>query len=68
MLSIAVMNGWLLRQMDVNNAFLHGTLFEIVYMMQPPGLKDLSRPGYVRRLRKAIYGFKQASRMWYSIL
>ena len=68
MLTIAIMNGWLLRQMDVNNAFLHGTLFEIVYMMQPPGFKDLSRPDYVRRLRKAIYGFKQAPRMWYSIL
>ena len=59
MLSIAVMNGWPLRQMDVNNVFLHRTFSEIVYMMQPPGFKNLSRPDYVRRLRKAIYGFKQ---------
>ena len=54
-LNIAVMNGWPLRQMDVNNAFLHETLFEIVYMMQPSGFKDLSRPVYVCRLRKAIW-------------
>ncbi|RVW28582.1 Retrovirus-related Pol polyprotein from transposon RE2 [Vitis vinifera] len=46
-LSIAIMNGWPLKQMDVNNAFLHGNLTETVYMMQPPGFKDLSRPDYV---------------------
>ncbi|KAL6321118.1 hypothetical protein AAG906_012890 [Vitis piasezkii] len=36
-LSIAIMNGWPLKQMDVNNTFLHGNLTETVYMMQPPG-------------------------------
>ena len=36
-LSIAVMNGWGLRQMDINNAFLHGEFSETVYMLQPPG-------------------------------
>ena len=32
LLSIAIMNGWPLKQMDVNNAFLHGNLTETVYM------------------------------------
>jgi hypothetical protein len=68
MLNIAVMNGWPLRQMDVNNAFLRGTLSETVYMMQLPGFKDLSRPDYVCILRKTIYGLKQAPRSWYSTL
>ena len=67
-LSIAIMNGWPLKQMDVNNAFLHGNLTETVYMVQPPSFKDLSRPDYVCRLRKAIYGLKQAPRAWYSSL
>jgi len=31
-LSIAVSNGWQLHQLDINNAFLQGTLTEDVYM------------------------------------
>ncbi|KAL6315549.1 hypothetical protein AAG906_000852 [Vitis piasezkii] len=35
-LSLAVSQGWSLRQLDVNNAFLQGTLTEDVFMSQPP--------------------------------
>jgi hypothetical protein len=67
-LTIAVTQGWLLRQLDVNNAFLHGTLTEAVYTVQPPGFKDDTKPTHVCRLNKAIYGLKQAPRAWYSAL
>uniref|UniRef100_A0A2N9EPP9 Reverse transcriptase Ty1/copia-type domain-containing protein n=1 Tax=Fagus sylvatica TaxID=28930 RepID=A0A2N9EPP9_FAGSY len=36
-LSIAISSGWSLRQIDIQNAFLHGNLSEEVFMSQPPG-------------------------------
>jgi histone deacetylase 1/2 len=67
-LSIAVSRGWSLKQLDVQNAFLHGYLDEEVYMQQPPGFEDKTKPQYVCRLDKALYGLKQAPRAWYSRL
>jgi hypothetical protein len=67
-LSITIMNEWVLRQMDVHNAFLNGELIEIMFMKQPPRFKDLSKPHHVYRLNKALYGLKQAPRAWYTAL
>ena len=53
-LSLAVMNVWDLRQLDVNNAFINGELTKTVFMVQPPRFKDLSKPDHVCRLKKAI--------------
>lgn len=67
-LSFAVSKGWCLRQLDVQNAFLHGVLEEDVYMKQPPGFVSSTHPSYVCKLAKALYGLKQAPRAWYSRL
>jgi hypothetical protein len=64
-IAVAASRGWLLHQMDVKNAFLHGELQEEVYLDQPPRYEDMSHPNYVCRLRKALYGLKQAPRAWH---
>jgi hypothetical protein len=38
-LFLAVLEGWSLRQLDVQNAFLHRLLDEEVFMHQPPGIQ-----------------------------
>jgi hypothetical protein len=57
-LSFAVSQGWSLHQLDMQNTFLHGVLEEKVYMKQPPGFVDPSRPTYHCKLDKARYGLK----------
>jgi histone deacetylase 1/2 len=59
-LSIIVSQDWFLRQLDVQNAFLHGILEEKVYMRQPPDYVDKDKPNWVCKLDKALYGLKQA--------
>nr|GEZ61444.1 uncharacterized mitochondrial protein AtMg00810-like [Tanacetum cinerariifolium] len=55
-------------QMYVKMAFLNGPLKEEVYVAQPDGFVDLDHPEKVYRLRKALYGSKQAPRAWYDEL
>nr|GEV77876.1 hypothetical protein [Tanacetum cinerariifolium] len=52
-------------QMDVETAFLHGTLKEYMYICQPKGFIDADHPRHVYKLKKAIYGLKQAPKAWY---
>ncbi|GJW36533.1 retrovirus-related pol polyprotein from transposon TNT 1-94 [Tanacetum coccineum] len=55
-------------QMDVKTEFLNAPLKEEVYVAQPDGFVDPNHPDKVYRLRKALYGLKEAPRAWYDEL
>ena len=61
LLSVDVVKGWYLHQLDVNTAFLHDYFHEEVYIKIPRSLV-VSQTGMVCNLQKSLYGLKQASR------
>ncbi|GKU94149.1 hypothetical protein SLEP1_g7678 [Rubroshorea leprosula] len=67
-LSIAVSQQWVIWQLDINNAFLHDHLEEQLFMKQPTGFVDPRFPQHVCKLRKSIYGLKQAPQAWFTEL
>ncbi|GJV73715.1 retrovirus-related pol polyprotein from transposon TNT 1-94 [Tanacetum coccineum] len=49
-------------QMDVKTPFMNMILKEEVYVSQPKGFVDQDHPNHVFRLKKALFGLKQAPR------
>lgn len=64
-LALTVSSGWCIKQLDVQNAFLHGIVHEEVYMRQPKGFVDPNYPSHVCRLHRSLYGLRQAPRAWH---
>ena len=54
-----------LEQLDVKIAFLHGDLEEKIYIDQSKGFEEAGKQHMICRLKKSLYGLKQALRQWY---
>ena len=60
--AVASEKGWLLRHLDVKQAFIQANLDEAVYTRLPTGCGHMS--GEVVLLQRAVYGLRQAGRQW----
>jgi len=67
-LAMAARCDWDIDTFDFNGAYLNGQLepTEELYMESPPGSD--TDDSTVKRLRKSLYGLKQAGRRWYDTL
>jgi len=64
LLSLAAAKKMDVRQYDVSTAFLHASLKEEVFVAQPPGHVIAGKEGWVYRLKKAMYGLRNAPKAW----
>jgi hypothetical protein len=67
LLTVATQNNIIVHQMDVDTAFLNGTIDEEIFMEQPPGYTQKGNEHVVCNFNKSIYGLKQASRCWNNV-
>ena len=69
-LAIAAANDYELSSVDINQAYLQGNLEEPLYMRMPPGLPRQDKGGHklIAKLRRSLYGLKQAGRIWFDLL
>jgi len=69
-LAIAAARGYRLTSVDIRQAYLQADLNENLYMHMPPGLPDSDSQGnkLIVKLRKSLYGLRQAGREWADLL
>ena len=60
LVALAASRGWQIHHLDVKTAFLHGDLKEEVFVSQPQGYEIKGQESKVYKLRKALYGLRQA--------
>lgn len=67
-MSIVIIRGWDIQQLDISNAFLQDTLHDKVYMTKPLNFTDRKNPTHVSLLKKSLYDVKQVPRERFSCL
>jgi hypothetical protein len=68
LLALAAHHDWEVHHMDVKTAYLNGVLREEIYMRQPEGFEVTGMEQLVCRLKKGLYGLKQAGRAWHQTI
>ena len=63
-IALAGSHGWEIHHLDVKTAFLHGELKEEVFVNQPEGFIVTGEEHKVYKLKRALYGLRQAPRAW----
>jgi len=64
--NISAQENRMIKIYDIKTAFLHGNIREEIFMELPDGLRD--NKGQVCKLKKSIYGLKQAGKCWNEFL
>jgi hypothetical protein len=64
-ISLVASMGWRLHQMDVKTIFLNGEIEEEFYIEQLDGFMTHEKESHVCKLKKSMYGLKQAPHAWY---
>jgi hypothetical protein len=64
-MELAAKMKWKLHQMDVKTTFLNDVIEEEVYIEKPPSFEVQDNKTHVCKLKKIMYGMKQAPRSWY---
>jgi hypothetical protein len=64
LLTLAGIRNYVIRQYDVKTAFLNGDIEETIFMSQPKGYIRLGQKEKVCKLKRSLYGLKQAARSW----
>lgn len=69
-LVIAAAFNYNLSSVDIRQAYLQALLSDELYMMIPPSLPQIDSDGFqlVARLKRSLYGLKQAGREWHLLL
>lgn len=66
-LAMAAAHDFNLSSVDIRQAYLQAVLSEELYMLVPPGLPDVDETGHklAVKLKRSLYGLKQAGREWH---
>ena len=64
LLTVASQKGMIIKHFDAKTAFLNGELEETIFMKLPEGYIGTGKKDLVCKLKKGIYGLKQAAKVW----